>query len=107
MSEKFNSQAIANTLCAFAAMGRQLGERMMRQQLEWEVQVAGVCKHAVGVCENWGKAGGADDEAAREAGGGDMRGIHLAATWSDASRIHLVRPPRGRPCGFLMIYCSG
>ena len=92
MSREFNSQATANTLCAFATMGRQPGERMMRQQLEREVQFAGFCKHAVGVCENRGKAGGADDEEAGAAGGGDMSGIHLAATSSDASCIHLNRP---------------
>jgi len=30
MSGEFNSQAIANTLWAFATVGRQSGERMMR-----------------------------------------------------------------------------
>ena len=92
MSGEFNSQAIANTLCAFATMGKQPGQRMMRQQLERGVQFAGFGKHAVGVCENWGKAGGVDDEEAGAAGGGGMKGIYLAATSSDASCIHLNRP---------------
>jgi hypothetical protein len=108
MSGELNSQAVANTMCAFATMGTHPGERMMRQQLEWGVQFAGFCKHSVGVCTNWGNAGGADDDEATGAVvGGDMKGIDLTATSPDASCIHLVRPQRGSPCGFLMIYCCG
>jgi hypothetical protein len=33
----------------------------------------------VGVCDDGDKAGGADDGAAGAAGGGDIRGVHLAA----------------------------
>jgi hypothetical protein len=42
------------------------------------VQLAGHCKHAVGVCDDGDKAGGADDGAAGAAGGGDIRGVQLA-----------------------------
>jgi hypothetical protein len=42
------------------------------------VQLAGYCKHAVGVCDDGDKAGGADDGAAGAAGGGDIKGVQLA-----------------------------
>jgi len=42
-------------------------------------------------------AGGADDEAAGAAGGEYVRGVELAATWSDESFMHLVRPQREGP----------
>jgi hypothetical protein len=35
-------------------------------------------QHAVGVCDNGQKAGGADDGAAGAAGGGDIRGVQLS-----------------------------
>jgi hypothetical protein len=42
------------------------------------VQLAGHCKHAVGVCDDGDKAGGADDGAAGATGGGNIRGVQLA-----------------------------
>jgi hypothetical protein len=41
------------------------------------VQLAGCCKHAVGVCDDGEKARGVDDGAAGGAGGGDIRGVQL------------------------------
>ncbi len=38
-------------------------------------RLTGGCKHAVGVCDDGDKAGGADDGAAGAAGGGDIRGV--------------------------------
>ena len=42
------------------------------------VQLAGHCKHAVGVCDDEDKAGRADDGAAGAAGRGDIRGVQFA-----------------------------
>ncbi len=71
ISGEFNSRDVANTLWTFATMGRKPGERMMGQ-LEGRVeaisgqfiQLAGCCEHALSVCDNGEKAGGADDGAA-------------------------------------------
>ena len=41
-------------------------------------QLAGYCKHNVGVCYDGDKAGEADDGAAGAASGGDVRGVQLA-----------------------------
>ena len=41
------------------------------------VQLAGCCKHAVGVRDDGDKAGGADDGSAAAAVGGDIRGVQL------------------------------
>ena len=38
-----------------------------------EVQHEGHFEHDVGVCDKWDKAGGADDDAAGVADGGDVR----------------------------------
>ena len=48
-----------------------------------------------GCLRPWETAGGADDEAAGASGGNDIRGVQLAATLSDESFMHLVRPQRG------------
>ena len=53
-------------------------ERRTEAILGRGVQLAGGCKHAVGVCDDGDKAGGADDGAAGAAGGGDIRGVQLA-----------------------------
>ena len=42
------------------------------------VHLAGCCQHAVGVCDDIEKAGGADDGAAGAAGRGDIRGVQAA-----------------------------
>jgi hypothetical protein len=42
------------------------------------------CKHAVGVCDNGEKAGGADDGSGGGAGGGDIRGVQLAGSCKHA-----------------------
>jgi hypothetical protein len=42
------------------------------------VQLAGGCKHSVGVCDDGGKAGREDDGAAGAAGGGHIRTVQLA-----------------------------
>jgi hypothetical protein len=58
ISGEFNSEDIANT-CAFATMGTKPGE--LAEAISGEFQVAGHCKHAVGVRDDGNKAGGADD----------------------------------------------
>ncbi len=42
------------------------------------VQVAGCCKHSVGVCDDGGKAGGEDDGTSGVAGGDDTREVQVA-----------------------------
>jgi len=64
------------------------------------VQLAGCCKHAVGVCDG-DKAGGANDGAAGEAGGGDIslyREVQLAGYCKHAvgrGRMRLWGQSRG------------
>jgi hypothetical protein len=93
ISVQFSSQDVANTLWVFATMGSKPGERMMGH-LERRAEaimirgVQGRCKHAVGVCDDGVKAGGADDEAAGAAGVGDIRGVQLAGCCKHAVGIY-------------------
>ena len=66
ISGEVNSQHVANTLWAFATMGRKPGadDGAAGGAVGGDirgVQLAGCCKHAVGVCNNGQRAGGADD----------------------------------------------
>jgi hypothetical protein len=83
---EYNSQIVANTLWALATMGTKPGAEAVDGAAGAAgggdirgVQLVGYCKHAVGVCDDGGKAGGAADGAAGAAGGGGIRGIQLAA----------------------------
>jgi hypothetical protein len=48
------------------------------------VQLAGWCKHAVGVCDNGNKTGEVADGAAAVAGGGNIRAVQLAGSCKHA-----------------------
>ena len=104
ISGEFNSQAVANTPWAFVTMGTNPGERMTGQLERWVetisgdfkfqleghckhtlcgrlrrgVQLAGGCKHVVGVCDDGDKVGRSDIRAAGAKDGGDIRGVQLA-----------------------------
>ena len=47
------------------------------QQIANTLQLAGGCKHTVGVCDDGNKAGGENDGAAEAVDGGDIRGVQL------------------------------
>jgi hypothetical protein len=82
--QEFGAQEIANTLHILAKeKDKATGSLLLALERRAEaisrgVQLAGGCKHAVVVCDNGVKAGGADDGAAGGAGGGDIRGVQLA-----------------------------
>ncbi len=78
-------------------MGTKPGERIMGQLERMGggdirgVQLAECCKHAVGVCDDGVKAGGADDGAAGATGGDDIRGVQLAGCCKHAVGIKLLQ----------------